>query len=118
MGTRKTRSRETERLVAEHLKSVYPYAVRVPASLPGQDVLNTPGISVEVKARRDLNLPAWLKQAGGRVQDGDLPVVISRPDGYGPERIGIWPVVLTFDSFIRLLVQAGYEIEAESDLLP
>lgn len=106
-ASRKARSRETERTAAARLRELYPAAVAVPSALSGVDVLNTPGLAVEVKARRDLNLPAWLRQADKRQGQG-LPVVIHRPDGYGPESVGVWPVTMTFDAFMALLKEAGY----------
>jgi len=107
-ASRKQRGRETEHAVAEALRPIFPLAVRVPASLPGADVLNTPGLTVEVKARRDLNLPAWLKQASSRSSPDVLPVVISRPDGYGPERVQIWPVHIPLWAFLVLLERGGF----------
>lgn len=101
-ASRRQRSRETEQIVADRLKEVWPYADRRPASLPGSDILNTPGWDVEVKARRDLNLTAWLKQATQRAGE-DLPVVIHRPDGYGPERIDQWPVTMPMWVFVTLM---------------
>lgn len=106
-ASRRARSRKTEEIVAERLIDVFPGACRRPASLPGSDILNTPGFDIEVKARRDLRLTAWLAQAAKRA-GGDIPVVVHRPDGYGPERIDQWPVTLTMADFIRLLERSGY----------
>lgn len=101
-ASRRARSRKTEEIVAERLREVFPGAARRPASLPGSDILNTPGYDVEVKARRDLHLTAWLKQASDRAGT-DLPVVVHRPDGYGPERIDQWPVTMRLADFVRLI---------------
>lgn len=105
---RKTRSRETEKAVAEALRGLYPDANAVPSALPGKDILNTPGLAVEVKARRNLDLPAWCRQSAKNAADGELPVVVSRPDGFGPASIGQWPVIITMESFLWLLECAGY----------
>lgn len=104
-ATRTARARATESIVAERLRHLYPLAARVPASLPGRDILGTPGLAVEVKARRDLDLTGWLAQAK-RNAGTDLPVVVIRPDGYGPERVDFWPVVLTMVDFVALLERA------------
>jgi hypothetical protein len=83
---------------------VFPYAERVPASLPGKDVLHTPGWALEVKARRGLDLPGWLKQAHARaVLEGEVPVLVVRPDGFGPERIGQWAAVVTLETLVELM---------------
>jgi len=101
-ASRRARSRKTEEIVANRLTEVFPAAERRPASLPGSDILNTPGFDIEVKARRDLHLTAWLKQASDRAGD-NLPVVVHRPDGYGPERIDQWPVTMRLTDFIELI---------------
>lgn len=103
---RQARGRKTEDIAASHLAANgWPHAERRPASLPGTDVTGVPGLAIEVKARRSLNLTGWLKQAAGR--EG-LPLLIVRPDGYGPERVGQWAAVMRFDDMISLLRQAGY----------
>lgn len=107
-ASRKQRARSSEAIVAEVLRDIYPNAVRVPASLPGADVLFTPGITVEVKSRRDLNLTGWLKQATTRGSYEALPIVISRPDGYGPERINSWPAIMPVWVMMELLKRGGF----------
>jgi len=64
-----------------------------------------PDLSCEVKARRDLNVLAWLRQAAS--QHG-LPFVVWRPDGMGPAKIQSWPVMTTLESFTELLQAAGF----------
>lgn len=100
------RGRQTEELVAQYLREHgWPFASRIAASLPGADIENTPGLSIEVKARRDLNIPAWLKQAMSRP---GVPLLIHRPDGFGPERIDLWPMTIPLKNGVELLGQAGY----------
>ena len=102
-ASRKQRSRETEAVVAERLQEVFPGAARIPASLPGNDILNTPGHAIECKARRDLRLVEWLRQVGRRAKDDELPVVIHRPDGFGPATVDDWPVTMPMWAYIELL---------------
>jgi hypothetical protein len=64
-----------------------------------------PGLSVEVKARRDFRLPEWLRQAGTRP---GVPFVVLRPDGYGPEKVEQWAAILRLDDMAALLTAAGY----------
>lgn len=105
MPSRKQRGRQSEALVAEYLHPVFPYAERVPASLPGKDVLHTPGWAIEVKARRGLDLPGWLKQASARADVGlEIPVLVVRPDGFGPERIDQWAAVLTLEQVREIIM--------------
>lgn len=106
-ASRKARSRESEQVVADRLLDVFPNAQRRPASIPGSDVMNTPGFDVEVKARRDLSLPAWLRQAAKRAGSA-LPVVVHRPDGYGPERIDDWPVTMRMADWVELVRRAQW----------
>jgi hypothetical protein len=105
-SSRVRRGRETERAVADYLATHgWPCAKRRPASLPGSDVENVPGLAIEVKARRALDLPAWIRQA--KTQPG-LPIVIHRPDGFGLTTVGDWPATLPFSQLVRLLREAGY----------
>lgn len=107
------RGRATEELVAAYLRAHgWPLASRRPAALPGADIENTPGISFEVKARRELDLTGWLKQACTR--DG-IPAVVERPDGYGPETVEKWPAVLPFAVLVQLLREAGYGEPLDSE---
>lgn len=108
-ASRKARSRETEKAVAAYLGAyVFPDAEAVASALPGKDIHNTPGVAVEVKARRALRLPEWLRQAEKNASSDELPVVISRPDGMGPQSVDNWPVTMRLYEFVRLLERAGY----------
>jgi len=109
-ASRKARSRESEFTVALALQRVFPDAVAVASALSGKDILNTPGVAVEVKSRRDLRLPEWLKQAS-RNAGLETPVVIHRPDGFGPKTVLDWPVTMTMNHFMALLEEAGYGSE-------
>ena len=106
MSSRKRRAADTQRAVANYLaQRGWPYATDAGAGRQGEDILGVPGLAIEVKARRDLNLTAWLKQANnGR----GLPIVIHRPDGYGPASIDSWPATLRLDELVKLLRDAGY----------
>lgn len=104
---RVARGRATQNLVAIWFAARgAPNAKSRPASLPGVDVYDIEGLAPEVKATTKIDLTGWLKQArhnAGR----DLPVVIYRPVGYGPERIPHWVAVLSLADLTWLLQQAG-----------
>jgi hypothetical protein len=109
MPTRKQRGSETQSAVALWFKAHgWPYAESTGAGRNGTDVTGMPGLLVEVKARRDLNLTTWLRQHLHAYQDGGWPFVVHRPDGYGPARIAEWPVTMRLDDFTALLHEAGY----------
>jgi hypothetical protein len=115
-NSRVTRGRQSEALVAEYLRSHgWPDAERIAASLPGADIRNTGDVSIEVKARRGLDLPGWLKQTASR--EG-LPVLVVRPDGYGEARMDMWAMVIPFGEGVELLRKAGYECAGESNGSP
>ena len=104
MPSRRQRGRQSEALIADYLRPVFPNAERVAASLPGADIRHTPGWSIEAKARRGLDLPAWLRQAHARTQAGlEVPVLVIRPDGFGPERISQWAAVVTLEQLVELI---------------
>jgi hypothetical protein len=108
--TRKRRGAKTQALIAEYLRPRgWPFAEDAGAGRRGLDILGTPGLAIEVKARRDLQLPKWLRQAAGYREDGGgLPIVVHRPDGFGEASIDDWPATLRLTDLVRLLRAAGY----------
>ena len=105
---RKQRGAETQRLVADYMREHgWPWATDVGAGRTGSDILNVPGLKVEVKARRDFSVTSWLRQASAGEIPG-LPCVVQRPDGYGPAKIEDWPMIFRLGDGIILLRQAGY----------
>jgi hypothetical protein len=82
------------------VNSGFLYAERAPASLKGKDILGIPSLSIEIKARRELRLNEWLKQAEKRT---GLPVLIHRPDGMGVAQVDLWPMTMRLKDGIQLL---------------
>jgi hypothetical protein len=108
-NARVTRGRKAQRLAAELLqRTLFPAARSVEASLPGKDILGTPGLSIEMKATSQADLTGALRQASRNADTGDVPVVVYRPLGYGPERINDWLVAFRFGDAIDVLGRAGY----------
>jgi hypothetical protein len=105
---RVTRGRQTQNLAAAYLRGVFPDAESVAASLPGRDIKNTPGLSVEVKATTKGDLTGALRQAVRNGGDAEIPLVVWRPVGYGPERIADWVVAVRFGDALDILCRAGY----------
>lgn len=106
---RKHRGYASQRIVAQwFVENGWPYAEPVGAGRSGTDVTGMPGLDVEVKARRGLDLPQLLRQLDERAAHGNLGFGILRLDGQGPASIADWPVVLRLDDFTALLRAAGY----------
>jgi len=106
---RKHRGYKSQDIVAEKLVSEgWPYAKSTGAGRQGTDVTGTPGIDWEVKARKDFNPSAAIKQLKERSDGKTLPIAVLRLNGQGPATIGDWPAVLRLDDLIRLLKEAGY----------
>jgi len=106
--SRKHRGYASQRLVAEWFQANgFPFAESTGAGRSGVDVTGMPGVALEIKARRELNLTGFLKQAVSQREHG-LPAAIVRPDGFGPARIGEWAAILTLEDYTTLLRQAGY----------
>lgn len=110
---RVSRGRKTQVLVAEYWRNagVFPDAQSIAASLPGEDILNTPGWSVEVKARRAFTPVEWVKQAAKNAGT-KTPVVVMRPDGLGEASVGQFLAFMTLKDFTELL---NYIQEIELD---
>lgn len=105
-SSRVRRGRSTQALVAAWFREHgWPDAESRPASLPGEDIIGLGHISVEVKASSRFNLLGALKQSRANAQGG-LPLVVYRPDGYGPEKISGWVVAMTLEDATRLLADA------------
>jgi hypothetical protein len=105
---RKHRGYASQRIVAEYLRQHgWPYAKSIGAGESGSDILETPDIDIEVKARRGFDPLSAMRQQAARA-DTRLPFAVLRMDGQGPESIGAWPVIIRFDNFVTLLNQAGY----------
>lgn len=105
--SRVTRGMRTQLLVAEHLRANgWAHATSAGSGRPGTDILETPDIACEVKARAGLDPLAWVKQAE-KDADGRLPFVVFRPNGLG-ETPGRWVAFLRFDDLVGLLRAAGY----------
>ena len=104
---RKHRGMRTQLLVANHLAARgWPHATSAGSGRPGVDVLGTPDIACEVKARANLDPLAWVKQAE-KDADGRLPFAVFRPNGMG-ETPGRYVAFLRLDDLIDLLLAAGY----------
>lgn len=98
-----SRGRESQVFAATYLKKIFPDAASVAASLPGKDVLNTPGWSFEIKARREFLPTQWSKQMTKNELPDEYSACIMRPDGYGEAKIGEWLAFMTFKEFRDLI---------------
>lgn len=81
---RKHRGYRTQKVIADYLKTWFPYADTAGAGRQGEDILNVPTLSIEVKARADFQPLAWIKQAESNA-NGKLPMVIMRCNGQGED---------------------------------
>jgi len=81
---RKHRGYRTQKVLADYLKQWWTYADTAGAGRQGEDILNIPTISIEVKARSDFQPLAWIKQAESNAT-GKLPMVIMRCNGQGED---------------------------------
>ncbi|WP_157521668.1 hypothetical protein [Herbidospora cretacea] len=94
--------------MAEDLTDIYPDAIPPESGHVGVDVLNTPGLAIEVKARRNFRPLEWSRQAARNSGPGDIPLNVVRMTGQGPAALDEW---LTFTPwrFAKLLIKkAGY----------
>ena len=81
---RKTRGYRTQKVIADYLKQWWEYADTAGAGRQGEDILNIPSISIEVKARSDFQPLAWIKQSAANA-NGKLPIVVMRCNGQGED---------------------------------
>lgn len=101
---------QTERDVAEFFSTHgWPGVERRGRGYEGRELIGMPGLAPEVKARRRMDLPAWLRQAR-RERGGGIPFVVHKPDGVrmGQSEIDIWPATFPLLEATYLLRAAGY----------
>lgn len=105
---RKHRGMRTQKVVAEFFQGHgWVFAESTGAGRSGADLTGTPGCSIEIKARSDLNPTAWLKQAE-TAAGANLPFVVFRMNGQGEANVGEWGVLLRLSHMTELLKSAGY----------
>lgn len=103
------RGRETEFALAEYLKAFWPEAHASGKSAPGDDIVGTGLLAIEAKATGPNPLLPALRQAHRRASVDQIPVVIWRPNGYGPAQIHKWIVATDVDTFFnRIASRANY----------
>lgn len=103
---RKRRGADTARIGAAYLvDNGFPWATDAGAGRRGADILGTPGLSWEFKARRDFSPLAWLRQAD---RSPGLAVCVFRPDGMGEASVEQWGMLLRFGDGVPVLRAAGY----------
>jgi hypothetical protein len=114
--SRKHRGYRSQKVVAEYLaKHGFPFAESTGAGRSGTDVTGTVGIDWEVKARKDFNPSAVIKQLKERHNGKDLPVAVLRLNGQGEVNIGEWVTILRLEDFVKLIRAAGYGEPEELD---
>lgn len=100
---RKHRGYRTQKVIAEYLKQWWQYADTAGAGRQGEDILNIPTLSIEVKARADFQPLAWIKQAQSNAAN-KLPMVIMRCNGQG-ENVNDYLAFMKVGDLMPLLYQ-------------
>jgi hypothetical protein len=102
---RKHRGYRTQKVIAEYLKQWWQYADTAGAGRQGEDILNIPTVSIEVKARADFQPLAWIKQAATNA-NGKMPMVIMRCNGQG-EDVGEYLAFVKVKDIMPIIHQAA-----------
>ena len=127
--SRKHRGYRTQKAFAEYIRKLFPYAEPTGAGRQGADILSTPGIWFELKARTGFDPKAALRQArtesekqheeflkqfnGLRIQPPPYPMAVLRMNGQGEANIGEWVACMQVDTLLNLLEEAGYGPEGD-----
>ena len=113
--SRKHRGYRTQKVFAEYIQDIFPYAEPTGAGRQGRDILSTPGVWFELKARAGFNPTAARKQIDAEVKDETLDmykgVAVLRMNGQGEANIGEWVVCMRVDTLKELLKEAGYGVQ-------
>ena len=104
------RGRATQAIAAKFLSERgWPQAEPVEPFFPGRDLKHMGRLSVEIKATAASPFPGALAQAARYAdRQGDQPVALWRPPGYGSERVEEWVLALRFGDGAEVLRAAGY----------
>ena len=99
--SRKRRGMRTQALLAQRWQhsGLYPNATDAGAGRPGKDILNTPGLATEVKARGRFTLLETLRQAEANASDSEVPIVVWRHNGQGEKSMDDWTVSMRLSMF-------------------
>lgn len=123
--SRKHRGYRSQKVFAEYIRDIFSYAEPTGAGRQGRDILGTPGVWFELKARTGFNPLAALKQIEKEIGDAagdfeeyydepadrDLGIAVLRMNGQGEANIGEWVVCMRVDTLKELLKEAGYASE-------
>lgn len=115
--SRVDRGRATEALLAARWRRMvlFPHSQNTGAGRAGRDLLNTPGLFVEVKARGEVSLPSQLRKAqrhsiaerrAEEMRDGEAPdvaVIVWRHNGQGEASMADWTVTMRLEDFEDLI---------------
>lgn len=108
--SRVQRGLKSQDIVAKYFAANgWPFALSAGSGRQGTDVTGVPGLDIEVKARRGINVAMAMKQLRERHQEGLLPVAVLRLDGQGESHIADWPAIVPLSVFLDLLKAAGYD---------
>jgi len=108
--SRVQRGLKSQDIVAKYFAvNGWPFALSAGSGRQGSDVTGVPGVDIEVKARRGINVAMAMKQLKDRAKEGVLPVAVLRMDGQGESHIADWPAIVPLSVFLDLLKAAGYD---------
>jgi len=105
--SRKHRGLRSQKVFADHVRPLFPYAEPTGAGRQGRDILSTPGVYFELKARTGFDPKSALKQIEADASS-DVGVAVLRLNGQGEANIGEWVACMRVDTLMRLLKEAGY----------
>lgn len=98
--------------IANYLRRWWPLAEAVGSGRRGTDVLNTPGVSWEVKTANEFRPVGYVKQAAANC-GGALPIVVYIPNGTGEKTVENALAIVPLHLMAALLEDAGYTPKKE-----
>lgn len=110
----RAKGHDAERAVVKYLRSAgYQLATTSRAAVGHDgmvqetDIIGVPGVAIEVKNRRELNIGVALTQATISGGPGKLPIVVAKPIGVGLEDVGRWWAMTWVSEMVQLFPKWG-----------
>ena len=112
MNKSKRKGTLAESAVVDYLRRTFSMAER--RALQGAndrgDVSGIPKVVIEIKNHASYKLPEWIRETKAEQlnDQAEIGILVIKPNGVGVSNVQDWWAVVTLDTMVKLLRDAGY----------